>query len=91
MTFCDRSRRGDFYESFCVDSRNCTEKSIGTEHWIAECERLFRQCLLQAEKLGPAQTRKALQSLFDVLRRVDAGEDIVFWADEGGSYEVYVD
>lgn len=90
--FCEASRRGEYYQGFAVNSKNCTEKSLGTQRWIAECERLFGSCLSNAKRLGPAQTRKALTPLLDLLRSVDEGSiEIVFWADEGGSYEVGVD
>ncbi len=90
--FCEASRRGDFYDSFHVDSKNFMQKSLGTQRWIAECGRLFDRCLTQAEKLGPAQTRKALMLLLDLLRSIDKSDDaIVFWADEGGSWQAHVD
>jgi hypothetical protein len=90
--FCEASRQGDYYDGFRVDSKNFMQKSAGTRHWIAECERLFHRCVSQAEKLGPAQTRKALKLLLDLLRSVDSGDEgIVFFADEGGSWQVLVD
>ncbi len=35
-----------------------------------------------------SQILEAFELLFDLLEKVDEGEEIVFWADEGGSYEV---
>jgi hypothetical protein len=90
--FCEASRRGDYYEDFDVNSKNSTQQSLGTQRWIAECERLFARCVTAAAKTAPAELREALGLLMGLLRSVDEGnDDIVFWADEGGSYEVGVD
>jgi len=90
--FCEASRRGDYYEDFDVNSKNFMQKSLGTERWIAECGRLFDRCVTEAGKTPPADLREALGMLMNLLRAVDEGnDDIVFWADEGGSYEVGVD
>ncbi len=90
--FCEASRRGDYYEAFDVNSKNFTQMSLGTQRWIAECERLFERCVTDSAKTPPAEMRKALGLLLDLLRSVDeANDDIVFWADEGGAYEVGVD
>lgn len=89
--FCAASRRGDYYEDFDVNSKNFMQKSLGTESWIAECERLFDRCATEAARTPPADIREALGMLMDLLRSVDAAnDDIVFWADEGGAYEVGV-
>ncbi len=89
--FCGASRRREYYESFDVNWKNSTQKSPGTETWIAECERLFRECVKRFNALGPGATRGGLGLLFDLLRDVDRGDEIVFWADEGGSDEVYME
>jgi hypothetical protein len=68
------------------------EKSRGTETWIAECERLFKRCAAAAKKRPDSEAREAFDILFGLLRRIDeAHDEIVFFADEGGSYEVFVD
>jgi hypothetical protein len=90
--FCEASRRGDYYESFDVNSKNFTQKSLGTQRWIAECERLFERCVTEAKRTPPAALYEALGLLLGLLGSVDEGnDDIVFWADEGGAYEVGVD
>ena len=90
--FCDASLRGEYYEDYMVNSRNFMEKSRGTETWIAECERLFERSRAAAKKRPDREVRDAFEALFGLLRRLDEGEDdVIFFADEGGSYEVYVD
>jgi hypothetical protein len=79
-TFREASLRGDYYEDFMVDSKNYMDKSRGTETWIAECGRLIDRCVDSAGKGRHAEAREAFDILFDLLRRVDAGdEDIGFW------------
>lgn len=39
----------------------------------------------------PEHTREALGLLIGLLRDVDDDNDIVFWADEGGSWQVGID
>ena len=90
--FCDASYRGDHYEDFAVNSKNFMDMSPGTEAWIAECERLFERCVVEAKRLPAACVREALAMLIALLRHVDQGnEDVVFFADEGGSWQVGVD
>ncbi len=89
--FQDASERGDYYEGFEVNSKNSMEMSRGTETWIAECERLFDRCADQASRGGHAEMREAFEILFGLLRRIDEGtDDILFFADEGGSWLVVV-
>jgi hypothetical protein len=90
--FCEASRRREYYEGFNVNSKNFMQKSLGTQRWLAECERLFDRCVTEATKSPPAELREALSQLLALLRSVDeCNDDIVFWADEGGAYEVGVD
>lgn len=66
--------------------------SNGTRSWIAECCRLFDRLVAAAKKDGPARIVEGFELLFGLLRRLDEGtEDIVFFADEGGSWAVGVD
>lgn len=91
VTFREASLRGEYYEDFAVNSRNFMEMSRGTETWCAECGRLFDRCSTSAKK-RPAETREAFDVLFGLLRHIDTGDDdIVFFADEGGSWQVGVD
>jgi hypothetical protein len=90
--FDDASRRGEYYESFGVNSKNFMEKSEGTEEWIAECDRLLADVLEFAANGKPNEVRRAFELIFALLRRIDEGDDdIVFFADEGGSWQVGVD
>ena len=90
--FDSASRRGDYYEGFNVNSKNYMNKSSGTRTWIAECNRLLDRCVAAAGKSKHAEAREAFELIFALLRRIDDGyEDIIFFADEAGSWQVGVD
>ena len=54
-TFHDASLRGEYYDSFAVNSKNFMDKSDGTEAFIAELDRFVGQCVRGGE--GAACTR----------------------------------
>lgn len=83
---------GEYYESFDVDSKNFMRKSNGTEAFIAEFDRLLRECVRAAEKKPLAPVRQAFDLLFGLLRQIDQGhDDVIFFADEAGSWQVGVE
>lgn len=82
----------EYYETFNVNSKNYREKSRGTRLWIAECERLLARCVTEAGRSDPAEVGQAFEILFALLDRIDEDPDhVVFFADEGGSWQVQVD
>lgn len=86
------SLTGEYYQSFDVNSRNCTQQSTGTGAWIAQCLRLLDRCVANTSKGHPTEVREAMDILFGLLSRIDeCRDDIVFFADEGGSWQVGVD
>lgn len=90
--FHDAAIRGDYYESFSVNSKNWTDKSEGTELFIAEHYRLVGRCVRAAAARGPLRpVREAFELLFDLLRRIDRSDDVIFLADERGSFQVGLD
>ncbi len=90
--FHDASLSGEYYDSFDVNSKNFMEKSKGTEAFIAEFDRLVGKSVRAAAKGPHAPVREAFELLFALLRRIDEHPDsLVFFADEGGSWQVGVD
>ena len=86
------SLAGEYYESFGVNSKNYTQQSAGTSAWIAEYLRLLDRCVINAKKSNPADVRQAMDILFGLLDHIDKGnDDVIFFADEGGSWQVGVD
>jgi hypothetical protein len=86
------SLAGEYYESFNVNSKNSTQKSPGTSAWIAACRRLLDCCVASAKTNNPAEVRQAMDILFGLLDHIDQClEDVIFFADEGGSWQVGVD
>jgi hypothetical protein len=90
--FQKASLAGKYYQAFAVNSKNYREKSGGTLAWIADCLRLLERCLAQAKKEDPKTVCQAFEIIFSLLSKIDEGnDDILFFADEGGSWQVGVD
>ncbi len=90
--FHDASLRGEYYESFNVNSNNYMDQAEGTEAFIAEIDRLLGECIKAATKGPRATVRTAFELLLAVLRRIDEDSDsVIFFADEGGVCQVGVD
>jgi hypothetical protein len=90
--FQKASLAGEYYESFNVNSKNYRQQSTGTSAWIAEYRRLLDCCVTNKEGCVPAEVREAMDILFGLLDHIDEGrDDVIFFADEGGSWQVGVD
>lgn len=90
--FDKASRAGEFYESFMVNSKNYMEQSAGTTAFIAEYRRLLDRCVAEEKKVTPDEAREAFDILFGLLDYIDeCNDDVIFFADEGGSWQVGVD
>lgn len=86
------SMAGEYYESFNVNSKNYTQKSGGTSAWIAEYRRLLDLCMIEAKGSDPAEVRQSMDILFGLLDHIDeCHDDVIFFADEGGSWQLGVD
>ena len=89
--FHEASLRSEYREDFMVNSRNYREMSKGTQRWIAECQRLLDLCVKASGAEQHRETRTAFELIFDLLIRIDdGGDEIVFFADEAGSWQVGV-
>src|ERR1700722_5133781 len=90
--FHAESLAGKYYESFAVNSKNFMDKSLGTERFIGEFDRLVTRSTGAASAGPRGPVREAFELLLALLRHVDACEDdVIFFADEGGSWQVGVD
>lgn len=90
--FDTASRAGKYYESFNVNSKNFMDKSPGTRAFIADCNRLLERCVAQTSKGDVAESREAIELIHGVIRHIDeCHDDVIFFADEGGSWQVGVD
>ena len=90
--FVARARAGRYYEGFKVNSKNYRELSNGTRVFFVECRRCFEDAVALAKKGDPVEARRALTSLLELMRQLDLGDDdIVFFADEGGSWQIGID
>jgi hypothetical protein len=86
------SLAGEYYESFNVNSKNYTEQSTGTTAWIVDYHRLLDRCVTTSETSNPLEVLEAMDILFGLLDHIDKClDDVIFFADEGGSWQVGVD
>jgi hypothetical protein len=90
-TFFEESMVGVYYEAFSVNSRNFMDRSRGTINFIAQFQRVMQRCIDESENAEPTQVRQAFELLIKLLDEIDEGrDDIIFFADEGGSWQVGV-
>ncbi len=90
--FDKASRAGAYYEPFDVNSKNFMEQSHGTTGWIAECRRLLDRSVDEAKRGDQAEVCHAFHTIFGLLDRIDeCCDDIIFFADEAGAWQVGVD
>jgi hypothetical protein len=90
--FSATSMSGQFYDSFDVNWRNCTQQSRGTDGFIAEFNRLLGRCVREADTVAGGMVCESFEILFGLCRHIDEGpDDVVFFADEGGSWCIGVD
>jgi hypothetical protein len=90
-TFEKASLAGEYYDHFKVNSQNYMKKSTGTVAWITQCNRLLARCVAAAKTDDPGEVRQVFDVIFGLLDRIDDGDDIIFFADEAGSWQVGVD
>ncbi|MDJ0594948.1 MAG: hypothetical protein QNJ72_34055 [Pleurocapsa sp. MO_226.B13] len=92
LEFHSDSLAGLYYDDFDVNSKNFMERSRGTINWMAEHERLMNRCLIESSSGNPEQIRQAFELLFNLLDEIDeCRDDIIFFADEGGAWQVRVE
>ena len=83
---------GEYYEECRGHSNNVDDQSKRTDAFIAEFDRLTRRCIRAAKTAPPLAVREAFEMLFELLRHIDkANDEIIFFADEGGSRDIGVD
>lgn len=76
--------------SRCED--NTRPKRKGTKDFMAVLHRLVGRCIRASAKGRRAPVREAFELLFELLRRIDeAPDDVIFFADEAGSWQLGVD
>jgi hypothetical protein len=86
------ARAGDYYQSFNVNSKNCMDKSAGTRSFIAGFSRLLDLCVAASGNSAAADVRMSLEILFALHLYIDeCNDDVVFFADEAGAWQIGVD
>jgi hypothetical protein len=82
---------GAYYESYLVTSSNFDLRSTSVDHFIADFDRLLARVLSSVETESAADVRELIELLIAPLRRLDEGrDDVLFFGDEGGSWQIGV-
>lgn len=90
--FHEASLSGEYYEAFDVNSKNFMDESRGTAAWITECNRLLARSVALSDSGDHEQASECFDLILALLRHIDeCRDDIIFFADEGGSWQVGVD
>lgn len=88
--FSQDSLAGVYYDSFDVNSRNHMDKSRGTINWIDEFQSMMERCITESSTADPAAVIESFDLLIDLLEEIDdGGDNIIFFADEGGAWDVW--
>lgn len=85
------SIEGVFYDSFSVNSKNCDDISEGTEAWMDEALLFFERATAASAAGSHREARAVFELLWDLFDRIDRVEDIIFFGDEHGSWQVPMD
>ncbi len=90
--FQKASMSGSYCNGAAGHGKNREGNPIETLAWIADCRRLLDRCTKQASKRNATEVCQAFEIVFGLLDHVDECEDdIVFFADEGGSWQMGFD
>src|SRR5689334_5742857 len=82
---------GAYYEDYLVTSSNFDLHSNSVDHFIADFDRLLARVLSSVETESAADSREMIELLIAPLRRLDQGmDDVLFFGDEGGSWQIGV-
>ena len=97
--FYDAAMDGKYYEHVEIGGEGRPQQSRGTDAFIAEFDRLMRNCVrVSEEDIEPAVpdnfwrgVRDCFELLFALLRHIDEGnDDVLAFADDGSSLDVGV-
>ena len=91
VDFHAASLKERYREDFNVNSKNFKDESEGTAKWRRETNRLFDRVGANSKNGDARANCYAFELLFDLLLRLDDGEDFIFFADEGGSWQIMAD
>jgi hypothetical protein len=82
---------GAYDEDYLVTSSSFDLHSNSVDHFIADFDRLLARVLSSVETESAADVREMIDLLIAPLRRLDEGmDDVLFFGDEGGSWQIGV-
>lgn len=97
--FFEAAMAGHYYEAVEISNRGRRPQSTGTDAFIAEFDRLMRNCVVASAtdiERGTGRSpwregRASFELLFALLRHIDEGhDDVLAFSDDGSSLDVGV-
>lgn len=88
--FHDESLNGDYYAPFNINSKNFMDVPKETEAWFDKLSDFLREVATLDEGGDPASAVEGFRLLYDLIDRMERGEEIVF-AEELGPWMIHAD
>lgn len=88
--FHDESLNGEYYAPFNTNSKNCRDVPKKTEAWFDKLSDFLREAAALADGGDHAPAVEAFRLLYDLIDRMERGEEIVF-AEELGGWMIHAD
>jgi hypothetical protein len=82
---------GEYYKAVAPSDAEATTMPARTKAWAAQCRGLFDRLVASARVADPVRVGAAFEVMFDLLRRIDAGQQVLFFWGDGGSWQVGVE
>lgn len=83
--FYEAAMAGKYYEAVAINNQGRQEQSEGTDAFIADFDRLLRECVRASDNLVDSTATVDFELLFGLLRHMDEGnDDVLFFADDDG-------
>jgi hypothetical protein len=91
-SFQKASLSGSYHNGSAGRGMNREEDPIETLSWIADCRRLLDRCTKQTARRNAAEVCQTFEIVFGLLDHIDeCHDDVVSFADEGGSCQMGFD
>lgn len=83
--FYEAAMAGKYYEAVAINNQGRQIQSQSTDAFIADFDRLLRECIRASDKLVDTTATVGFELLFGLLRHIDEGnDDVLFFADDDG-------
>ncbi|OYO27676.1 hypothetical protein [Janthinobacterium sp. PC23-8] len=83
--FYEAAMAGKYDEAVAINNQRRQIQSESTDAFIADFDRLLRECVRVSDNLADSTAKASFELLFGLLRHIDEGnDDVLFFADDDG-------